>query len=179
LNFVTKFEFCFKIWILQNLNFVSKFEFCYEIWILLRNLNFVTKFEFVSKFELCFKIWILLRHYWIQLQCLDVHQILSMSIKFRKMWHTDKFYLIYWYGFRRDLIWIGSVAILPAHREADLSLRRLVITNTLTIFRPTLHTVNKNIKNRDKKTCADSSFQPVSNQAVECAVNQFQHWYQW
>jgi len=30
-----------------------------------------------------------------------------------------------------------------------------------------------------RRTCADSSFQPVSNLAVECAVNKFQHWCQW
>jgi len=31
-----------------------------------------------------------------------------------------------------------------------------------------------------RRTFADSSFQPVSNQAIECAaVNQFRHWCQW
>jgi len=29
------------------------------------------------------------------------------------------------------------------------------------------------------RTYADSSFQPVSNLAVECAVNKFQHLCQW
>jgi len=27
-----------------------------------------------------------------------------------------------------------------------------------------------------RRTCADSSFQPVSNLSVECAVNQFRLW---
>jgi len=29
------------------------------------------------------------------------------------------------------------------------------------------------------RTCADSSFQPVSNLVVKCAVNQFRHWCLW
>jgi len=30
-----------------------------------------------------------------------------------------------------------------------------------------------------RRTCADNSFQPVFNLAVECAVDQFLHWCQW